>query len=53
MQIDWTDGRVLVLDNWRVLHGRGPANVAVKKQRALERVLIADDTTEETRGLGF
>ena len=52
-QIDWTSGHVLVLDNWRVLHGRGPANAAVEKQRALERVLVAADETKEIRGLGF
>ncbi|WP_197493128.1 TauD/TfdA family dioxygenase [Woeseia oceani] len=38
-QVDWTEGQVLVLDNWRILHGRSsPAGSG--GGRVLERVLV-------------
>jgi alpha-ketoglutarate-dependent taurine dioxygenase len=38
--ITWSPGTVLILDNWKVLHGRGEGP-RVEKDRTLGRVLIA------------
>lgn len=34
----WKQGEILVIDNWRVLHGRGPSNY--NSHRRLARILI-------------
>ncbi|WP_366936781.1 TauD/TfdA family dioxygenase [uncultured Thiothrix sp.] len=38
--ITWSEGDVLILDNWKVLHGRGQGP-RVEKDRTLVRVLVA------------
>jgi hypothetical protein len=40
-RIAWTPGRILVLDNWRVLHGRAPSTHDDSGARVLERVLVS------------
>jgi alpha-ketoglutarate-dependent taurine dioxygenase len=37
--IAWTKGRVAIIDNWRVLHGRGGAQT-LDQDRILLRILI-------------
>ena len=37
--IDWFEGKVVVIDNWRLLHGRGPAN-GDDSDRVLLRISI-------------
>ncbi len=38
--IEWTESRTLVVDNWRVLHGR-PAVKTADTSRTLMRTLVA------------
>ena len=38
---EWSERNVLVVDNWNVLHGRGPQPLN-EGERVLERVYIAD-----------
>lgn len=38
-QIDWTEGQVVIIDNWRILHGRTDP-VGSDGGRVLERVLV-------------
>jgi alpha-ketoglutarate-dependent taurine dioxygenase len=37
--LDWSEGIALVLDNWKILHGRGPMPVG-EKYRILERIYV-------------
>jgi Taurine catabolism dioxygenase TauD, TfdA family len=37
--INWVKGRILVIDNWRVLHGRNPGNFGTS-ERLIRRVLV-------------
>lgn len=41
-RIDWTHGKVVILDNWRLLHGRESAEG--DEDRVLLRVLVLDET---------
>jgi alpha-ketoglutarate-dependent taurine dioxygenase len=41
--INWTNGLILILDNWRMLHARGQGSIEDNKQRVLERVLVATE----------
>lgn len=43
-RIEWPAGQVLVLDNWRVAHGRGTVAESDASCRVLERVLIDPDS---------
>lgn len=38
----WTRGKVLVIDNWSVMHGRGEATAGAGEHRVLERVLVTN-----------
>lgn len=38
-ELYWTEGTSVVVDNWKVLHGRGPMPVA-ERQRTLERIYV-------------
>ncbi|KRF09736.1 hypothetical protein ASG89_16110 [Paenibacillus sp. Soil766] len=38
--INWSQGDILIIDNWRCLHGRGVANSSAKAVRVIERVTI-------------
>ena len=38
-KIVWTKGRVVIIDNWRVLHARGSAK-SLDEDRILLRILI-------------
>jgi alpha-ketoglutarate-dependent taurine dioxygenase len=38
-EIHWTQGKAVVIDNWRVLHGRGSAQ-RTDRDRILLRILI-------------
>ena len=38
--VDWTPGKTIVIDNWRILHGRGPGS-AEPEHRILSRVMVA------------
>lgn len=38
--ISWSKARVLIVDNWRVLHARGPKPSEENESRVLERVLV-------------
>jgi alpha-ketoglutarate-dependent taurine dioxygenase len=38
-EVDWAKGRVVIIDNWRVLHGRGSAK-SPDQDRILLRILI-------------
>lgn len=40
-QIIWNVGKVLILDNWRILHARGSSLLGDTEHRILERVLIS------------
>jgi alpha-ketoglutarate-dependent taurine dioxygenase len=40
----WTNDRVLIIDNWSVLHGRTKLSDAAHGRRALERVLAHEAT---------
>jgi len=40
-EITWADDLALVIDNWRVLHGRGPEPVG-EEERALERIYVGE-----------
>jgi len=44
--VDWKPDEVLIIDNWRVLHARGPATNQAKSPRVLERVLVEDRSSE-------
>jgi len=37
--IDWTGGDLVIIDNWRMLHGRGPA-IAADSDRLLLKLLV-------------
>jgi hypothetical protein len=39
-KMHWREDFVLVLDNWRVLHGRGAAELEISGTRGLERILV-------------
>ena len=39
-QVIWTKGMIMVLDNWRILHGRGPYPEQAKEDWTLERILL-------------
>ncbi len=41
VRIHWSEKRTLVIDNWRILHGREDAEVNDSNTRCLERVLVA------------
>jgi hypothetical protein len=38
--IQWRAGDILIIDNWRVLHGRGLPNTRVSTDRRLLRVAV-------------
>jgi alpha-ketoglutarate-dependent taurine dioxygenase len=38
-ELEWTQGVAIVMDNWKVLHGRG-AMPNGEKQRILERIYV-------------
>jgi Taurine catabolism dioxygenase TauD, TfdA family len=42
VRIDWRSNLVVVIDNWRMLHGRGPSRIDDSRSRCLQRVLIFD-----------
>lgn len=37
----WRGGFILLIDNWRMLHARGPKPTSSEKDRVLERILIS------------
>jgi hypothetical protein len=39
--VNWEPELALVIDNWRILHGRGTATAANAGARRLERILVA------------
>ncbi len=41
-RIDWTQEKILILDNWKILHGREIAEG--DEDRVLLRVLVKDQT---------
>jgi alpha-ketoglutarate-dependent taurine dioxygenase len=41
LAVEWEPAATLIIDNWRVLHGRGDAP-ATEEDRVLERLLVAD-----------
>lgn len=43
--ISWERGRALIVDNWRVLHGRAGGTGEDAGVRRLERVLVAESKT--------
>lgn len=43
VEIDWSPGDVLVIDNWRMLHARGDGTTEDEGLRRLERVLVQID----------
>lgn len=49
ISIDWSPGRALIIDNWRMLHARGVSSQSDSKRRILERVLVTQlqETTRE------
>lgn len=38
--INWSQGDILIIDNWRCLHGRGVTNSSTKAVRVIERVTV-------------
>jgi alpha-ketoglutarate-dependent taurine dioxygenase len=44
-RIDWTPGKIVILDNWKLLHGREPAEW--DEERVLLRVLVMDQNRKE------
>ena len=53
LEIDTEQGDILVLDNWRVLHGRKSfSDQSDKSHRKFRRVWISDDDTEVLLNLG-
>lgn len=38
-EIGWSEGRAVIIDNWRILHGRGSART-LDRDRILLRILI-------------
>jgi hypothetical protein len=48
IDIEWHPGLLLIVDNWRVLHGRAPAReCAASCTRTLQRVLVESDSEVE------
>lgn len=41
MAFSWRDGLTLLIDNWRMLHARGPKPSFPENDRVLERILIS------------
>lgn len=41
MAFSWRDGIILLIDNWRMLHARGPKPSFLENDRVLERILIS------------
>ena len=37
--IDWSEGDLLIIDNWRMLHGRGSA-ITIDSDRLLIKMLV-------------
>jgi alpha-ketoglutarate-dependent taurine dioxygenase len=40
VEFEWKRGEVLVIDNWRAMHGRGATNEHLANNRMLERVMV-------------
>jgi hypothetical protein len=41
IQLDWQSSTVLIIDNWRVLHGRTGGAMASDAERVIERILVS------------
>lgn len=42
IEMAWSAHKVLIIDNWRMLHGRGDARDSNDRKRVLERILVTE-----------